>query len=134
MIFITSNDGRPLFTAFVNGISEKEQNNGGTITNYILGTSEVKNKGKENESKEYSSWFATLMGEAKRKNDSVPLKKGDRILIKSFKITNVSKKMDDGTYGKAYFNMKISDYDLAGENKSITNNFAVEDTNDELPF
>ena len=134
MIFITSNDEKPLFTAFVNGVNEKVLPNGGTIKNYILGTSEVKFKGQENESREYSSWFVTLIGNAKKKNEARPLQKGDRILVKGLKQTNVSKKLDDGTYSKAFLNISISDYDLAGENKSITNNFETEDSNDELPF
>ena len=134
MIFITSNDEKPLFTAFVNGVNEKVLPNGGTIKNYILGTSEVKFKGQENESREYSSWFVTLIGNAKKKNEARPLQKGDRILVKGFKQTNVSKKLDDGTYGKAFLNISISDYDLGEENKSVTNNFEIEDSDDGLPF
>lgn len=134
MIFITSNDEKPLFTAFVNGVNEKVLPNGGTIKNYILGTSEVKFKGQENESREYSSWFVTLIGNAKKKNEARPLQKGDRILVKGFKQTNVSKKLDDGTYGKAFLNISISDYDLGEENKSVTNNFETEDSDDGLPF
>lgn len=138
MIFVTSSDGKPLFTAFVNGINEKNLPNGGVITNYILGTSEVKFKGKENEKKEYSSWFTTLIGEAKKKNEVKPLQKGDRILVKGFKQTNVSTKSDDGTYGKAYFNMAISNYDLPEENKAVENkDFSASEpasSDDELPF
>lgn len=138
MIFITSNNEKPLFTAFVNGINEKILPNGGVIKNYILGTSETKFKGQENENKEYSSWFVTLIGEARKKNEARPLQKGDRILVKGFKQTNVSRKLDDGSYSKAFLNISISDYDLSEKNQSATNissnDFKEVDSDDELPF
>ena len=109
MIFVTRDKSeRPLFYAYVNDVREKSYPNGGKSTVYTLGTSEKK----KDDTKVYSSWFVTLMGNARKACEERPLEKGDNIAVYGFKQTNVSKKNDDGTYGKAYLNLMISDYEL----------------------
>lgn len=109
MIFITKQrEEKPLFTAYVNSIIERPSNNGGTMKTYALGTSEKK----QDESREYSSWFCGLIGNARKQCEQIPLNKGDRIAVYGFKQTNVSKKNPDGTYTKAFLNIAISDYVL----------------------
>lgn len=124
MIFITNE--RPLFSAFVNGIVEVKTKNGGIIKKVILGTSEKK----QDDTREYSSWFATLNGKAKQKNEENPLKKGDLIEIYSFKETNVSKKLENGEWGNPYFNMAIMDYKM----KDSYNKPTPSEESDENPF
>lgn len=132
MIFITNNE-KPLFYGYINGISEKILPNGSKITNYIIGTSELKNK--EKKEYEYSSWFFTLMGNARKKCEEVPLKKGDKIAVTSFKATNVSKKLEDGSYSKPYLKMVISDYyNPDGISKVEEQTFLNSTSDDELPF
>lgn len=109
MIFITRDHSeRPLFTGFVNGVTERTMQNGGTIKTYTLGTSEKK----QDDTRVYSSWFCTLMGNARKAAEYRPLVKGDRINVYGFKQTNVSQKNPDGTWGKAFLNVIISDYTL----------------------
>ena len=50
------------------------------------------------------------MGNAKRKEEE--LKEGVAIDVYSFKMSNVSKKNDDGTYSKAFLSIMISDFDI----------------------
>lgn len=112
MIFVTKeHDSKPLFRGYVNGISEHETKNGGKIKTYTIGTREKK----QNDTYEYSSWFAVMIGDARKKCDS--LKKGDMIDVYGFKQTNVSKKNDDGSWGRAFFNMAISDYVIHSNDK-----------------
>lgn len=119
MIFVTKDRSeRPLAYAYVNGVTVRALPNGGEITTYTLGTSEKKKDG----TKVFSSWFANVMGEARRQCEARPLEKGDNIAIYGYKMTNVSKKNDDGTFGKAFFNMTISDYILQEKNGSSSSN------------
>lgn len=106
MIFITSNE-TPLFRAYVNGVTEKELPSGGKITTIILGTSGKNTDG----TKKYSSWFVNLIGSARKENEVNPLQKGDIINVYSFKQENVSKKNEDGSFGKPFFNMSINMYE-----------------------
>lgn len=115
MIFITSKDDMPLFSGYVNQIFERTMGNGGKILTYKITTKEIKNKDKENETKEYSDWYCNLMGNARKKCEKNPLKIGDYIKVKSFKQTNVTKKIADDEY-KTYFNITISDYDIPNDN------------------
>lgn len=106
MIFITDKEHKsPLFRGYVNKVFEKEYN-GGKIHTYKIGTSEKKQDG----TKVYSSWFCGVMGEAKKKEDQ--LKEGAPIDVYGFKMTNISKKNEDGTWGKAFFNVTISDFEV----------------------
>ena len=106
MIFITDKEHKaPLFRGYVNKIFEKEYN-GGTIRSYKVGTTEKNQKGE----KVYSTWFCGVMGDAKKKEDQ--LKEGTLIDVYGFKMTNVSKKGEDGTWGKAFFNVTISDFEV----------------------
>jgi hypothetical protein len=106
MIFITDKEHKqPLFRGYVNKIFEKEYN-GGTIRSYKVGTTEKNQKGE----KVYSSWFCGVMGDAKKNEDQ--LKEGTPIDVYGFKMTNVSKKNEDGTWGKAFFNVTISDFEV----------------------
>lgn len=140
MIFVTSENGKHLFTGFVNKIIEKPLQTGGVIKTYLIGTSECKNYKdvKENNAKaeyESSNWFFTLMGSARKKCDANPLKVGDRIGVLGFKQTNAAKKLEDGTWGKSFLNMSISDYELMQGNQASTSTVTEESsTDDELPF
>lgn len=131
MIWITKkeHDGKPLFSGFVNGISERDTKNGGKVKTFTIGTSEKK----QDDSREYSSWFCTMIGNAKKNCGS--LEKGDRIDVYSFKQTNVSKKNDDGTWGRAFFNIAIADYVKHGESSgSSYGGGDSESPDDENPF
>lgn len=131
MIWITKkeHDGKPLFSGFVNNISERETKNGGKIKTFTIGTSEKK----QDDSRVYSSWFCTMIGNARKSCGE--LEKGDRIDVYSFKQSNVSKKNEDGTWGRAFFDMAISDYVKHGNENS--NGYAGDDSetpDDENPF
>ena len=107
MIFITDKEHKnPLFRGYVNKVLENTMPNGGTIKKYVIGTSEKDKDG----NKVYSSWFCTLIGDA-RKNEEL-LKEKTPIDVYGFKQTNVSKKNDDGSWGKAFFNIAISDFEV----------------------
>lgn len=102
MIFITRDyDDKPLFTGFINGVHQFE-NNGKTFTSYRIGTSEESRDGE----KIYSTWFASLMGDAAKYDGS--LEKGDRIEVYGFKISKPSVQRDDGTWDNDRLNMRIS--------------------------
>lgn len=128
MIFITSE--KPLFRAYVNGIVETTGKNGGIIKKLILGTSEKK----QDDTREYSSWFAILNGNARKKFDENPLTKGDLIEIYSFKETNVSKKMENGEYSNPFFNMAIMDYNVKDGNNTTVKPQEENKDEDENPF
>lgn len=98
--------------AYVNGVYKQELSNGGTIKKIQISTSEKK---KDTDERIYSSWFVTLGGEARKKDEAKPLEKGDRIVIKSIKFTNPSVKQPDGTF-KSFLNITIMDYDINGGN------------------
>lgn len=107
MIFITDKEHKnPLFRGYVNKVLEKTMPNGGTIKTYIVGTTEKDREG----NKVYSKWFCNLIGEA-RKNEEL-LQENTPIDVYGFKQTNISKKNEDGSWGRAFFNMSISDFEV----------------------
>lgn len=123
MIFITDKEHKaPLFRGYVNKVFEKEYN-GGKIKTYKVGTTEKNQKGE----KVYSTWFCGVMGDAKKKEDQ--LKEGTPIDVYGFKMTNVSKKNEDGTWGKAFFNVTISDFEVHSFEPRNT-----EEGNEDSPF
>ena len=95
------------------GTSEKDQQN-----NYIN-----------------SNWFATFVGKAREKIETVEAK--DRITILSGKVTNVSKKKEDGTY-VTYLNVVVFDFDKqapTGQTDKTDDVPVIEDSSeDDLPF
>lgn len=107
MIFITAQNDMPLFRARVNGVTEKQLPNGGKITTVILSTTEKDKDG----TPKYSSWFANMMGQARKSFEADPLQKGDYINVFSFKQTNVGKKNDDGTFDRPFFNLTLNNYE-----------------------
>ena len=107
MIFITAQNEMPLFRARVNGVTEKQLPNGGKITTVILSTTEKDKDG----TPKYSSWFANMMGQARKNFEADPLAKGDYINVFSFKQTNVGKKNDDGTFDRPFFNFTLNNYE-----------------------
>ena len=106
MIFITRK--YPYFDAKVNGITEKEMQNGGKIKTYRLSTRSKLQDG----TYRYSTWFAQLFGDAKQ--DADKLQDGSLIRVYGFKEENPSKKFDDGTFSKAnqFFNISICDFEV----------------------
>ena len=105
MIFITDKEHKaPLFRGYVNGVTERQGNNGGAIKTYRIGTQEKKQDG----TKVFSTWFCGVIGEAK-KNEEL-LKENTPIDVYGFKMTNVSKKNESGGYDKAFLNIMISDF------------------------
>lgn len=81
--------------------------NSGTYPKARITTSE-KNKDGEWDKSKTSSWFATFFGEAKEKASE--LDGTERIKITKGKITNISKKQDDGTW-KSYLNVIVFDFE-----------------------
>ena len=77
-----------------------------------------------------------MIGEARKKCSE--LNEGDMIDVYGFKQTNVSKKNDDGTFDRPFFNMSISDYEIhngGGGNKQKNNSSGSEEyPDDENPF
>ncbi|MEI6296242.1 MAG: hypothetical protein WCO84_01170 [bacterium] len=129
MIFITRDKtDKPLFTAYVNGITEKTLPNGGKIKHYILGTQETKKDG----TKVYSSWFCGLMGNARKQEEITPLEKGNLIKVYGFKQTNISRKNDDGSFGKAFLDIQINEYSLYEANNTVSGNSTTND--EDNPF
>lgn len=124
MIWMTAD--KPITYAFVNTVQTRE-NNGVTYTTYGIATSSKKQDG----TYENSTWWASLMGEARKKNDMRPLVKGDKIAITSLKLTNVAKKQPDGSWGKPFLNVAIGNYDLQGANGSSG---FIEGGEEEMPF
>ena len=78
-----------------------------------LGTSEKKQDG----TYENSNWFATFLGKAKDKVETLEPK--DRITIITGKITNVGKKQDDGKWIN-YLNVVVFDFEKQGEEGAST--------------
>jgi hypothetical protein len=103
MIFIT---GKNLIRGYINKVTEREMPNGGTVKSYKLGTREVKQDG----TKVFSSWWFSTMGEARKKEGQ--LEEGKLVDITSFKMTNVSKKNDDGTWSRPFLDMRVSNFEL----------------------
>jgi len=123
MIFVTENN--PTTRGYINKVTERDMPNGGKIKNYLFGTRETKQDG----TKVYSNWWFTTMGNA-RKNEA-QLEEGAFVEIKGFKMTNVSKKNDDGTWSRPYFNMSVCDFEVVG----ASNESSSEEGNDEdSPF
>ena len=88
-----------------------------------------------------SSWFATFVGKAVAKADSLEPK--DRITIHSGKIQNVSVKQSEATGQtkatyKNYLNVVIFDFTKQGENKvdeeSDEDSAPIVEESDEMPF
>jgi hypothetical protein len=96
----------PLFRGYVNGITEREGSNGGKIKTYRIGSQETLRDG----TKENSTWFCKLIGDAKKKEDQ--LQEGTPIDVYSFKETNVSRKNESGGYDKAFLNFLIVDFEV----------------------
>lgn len=126
MIFITAQNEMPLFRARVNGVTEKQLPKGGKITTVILSTTEKDKDG----TPKYSSWFANMMGQARKNFEADPLAKGDYINVFSFKQTNVGKKNDDGTFDRPFFNFTLNNYEKHSfdDNGSATNYAQLEDS------
>lgn len=116
MIFVSKDrTDAPLFTGYVNKIWERElPNNGGTIHTYSVGTRERL----PDHTKRYSTWSCELIGAARRKAESAPLQEGDRIAVYSMKMTNISKKTEEGKWGKPFLHVYINDYDVDEPNTS----------------
>lgn len=100
--------------AYVNKVYTQEMSNGGKIKKILLSTSEKK---KDSDERIYSSWFVTLAGEARKKDEQKPLDKGDVIKITSIKFSNPSLKQEDGTI-KSFLNVTVMDYDM---NENVSN-------------
>lgn len=130
MIFITEKDhSKPLFRGYVNKIFERQVKNGGVIKTYSIGTSEKKQDG----TKVYSSWYCTLIGDA-RKNEEL-LKEGTPIDVYGFKMTNVSTKQEDGTWSKPYLNINISDFEVHQfEQQQQQPTYTTTVADEELPY
>jgi len=110
MIFIT--EKYPTFRGYINGVNEREMPNGGKAKSFKIGTRETKQDG----TKVYSNWWFSTIGEAHKKEDQ--LTEGAFVTVTAFKMTNVSKKNDDGTWEKPYFRMQVSDFTVSGGNNS----------------
>lgn len=105
MIFVTRNrDEKPLFSGFVNAVTETDMPNGGKLKKFMIGTSERR----KDDTREYSSWPVVMIGNARTVCDE--LEKDTMIDVYSVKLTNTAKKNDDGTWGKNYLNVYINDY------------------------
>ena len=106
MIFISRNQLNQPIRGYVNKIFEHEGNNGGKIKHYAISTSEKSKEG----TKVYSTWYCMLIGEAKKKEDSI--RENMPIDIWGIKLTNIAKKDESaGTWSKPYFNAYISDFE-----------------------
>lgn len=94
-----------------------------------IGTSEKNQHGEY----ENSNWFATFVGKAKEKVEALEPK--DRITIVSGKVSNISKKMEDGKY-KTYLNVVVFDFEKQGEQHANNDDLppVVEEDTDEFPF
>jgi hypothetical protein len=78
-----------------------------------------------------SDWFGTFMGGAKDK--AKKLKGTERIKILKGKVTNPSKKMDDGSY-KHYLNVSIFDFEVIGSRSSPIEQEQESVEESEFPF
>lgn len=79
-----------------------------------------------------SNWFATFVGKAKNKAETLNAK--DRINILSAKISNVSKKQEDGSY-KTYLNVVVFDFEIhTFQNNQDSPPIVEESDENELPF
>jgi hypothetical protein len=97
-----------------------------------IGTSEKDQQGKYVN----SNWFSTFVGKAREKVEA--LEPRDRITITTGKITNISKKQEDGTY-KTYLNVVVFDFEMqsAPSGDAMDNPPKIEDSaeeDDDLPF
>lgn len=124
MIFVTKRrDESPIFYGYVNAVWGRELPNGNKVHMYSVGTSEKQRDG----SFRHSSWSCDLIGQARRNAEVRPLSKGDKIAVYSLKLTNVSRKKEDGTWDKPFLRVSINDYDLAGDNNFANNQSQEED-------
>lgn len=118
--------------AYVNGVYKQNTSNGGAIKKIQISTNEKK---RDSDERVYSSWFVTLAGEARKKDEARPLAKGDKIKITSIKFTNPSVKQEDGSF-KSFLNITLMDYELNGDNSTSTQTQAADNFNvdEDLPF
>ena len=77
-----------------------------------------------------SNWFATFLGTA-HKNVST-LNEKDRIKI-SGKVTNVSRKQDDGSF-KTYLNVVVNSFEKSDSKTGNMDTPPLVDSDDEVPF
>ena len=78
-----------------------------------------------------SSWFATFLGDAKQKTEM--LNGNERIKILKGKVSNIGKKMEDGSY-RNYLNVAIFDFELVVNRNSSDGWSDSSEPNDEIPF
>lgn len=116
--------------AYVNGVYKQNVSSGGTIKKIQISTNEKK---KDSDERVYSSWFVTLAGEARKKDEAKPLAKGDKIKITSIKFTNPSVKQEDGSF-KSFLNITLMDYELNGDNSATTQTTDDFNVDEDLPF
>lgn len=116
--------------AYVNGVYKRNVSSGGTIKTIQISTNEKK---KDSDERVYSSWFVTLAGEARKKDEAKPLAKGDKIKITSIKFTNPSVKQEDGSF-KSFLNITLMDYELNGDNSATTQTTDDFNVDEDLPF
>lgn len=107
IFFQKEREDRPVFTGFVNAITQRERNDKHWDV-YTLGTREKR----KDDTFIYSSWFCELGAKAREKCAMEPIEKGDKLKVYSMKLSNVSSKKPDGQYGKPYLRVVILDYDL----------------------
>lgn len=126
MIFPVRDYGeKPLFSAYINDIKENQYNNRSYVS-VILKTIETRQDG----TKEYSSWYARLIGDADR--NKADFKKGDRVNVFGFKIIQPDKQNEDGSWAEHRMYMSISRM-AVDEPKEDAFNSSYNDDN-ELPF
>lgn len=126
MIFVTKQRNEmPVFTGYVNATWERELPNGNKIPMYSIGTREKQRDG----GKRYSSWSCDLIGQARRDAEINPLKKGDKIDVYGVKMTNTSRKKEDGTWDKPFLRVSISDYAI-----STDGNVAPQSQDEDLAY
>ncbi len=111
MIFVThKRNEHPVFTGFINSVWERDLPGGGKIPMYNIGTGEKRQDG----TRIHSSWVCDMIGPARREAEINPPQKGDRISVYGVKLTNISRKNDDGTWEKPFLRVSISDYTVNG--------------------
>jgi hypothetical protein len=94
-----------------------------------IGTSEKDKEGNYDKAKN-SSWFATFFSVAAKKAEN--LNGDEKIKILKGKVTNTSKKLDDGTW-KNYLSVAIFDFEVLG-GKSSRSTHDEDEEDEPLPF
>ena len=109
MIFVThKRDEMPVFTGYVNSVWDRELPNGSKIHMYNIGTREKRQNG----DRVHSSCACDFIGNARREAEINPPQKGDMISVYGVKLTNTSRKNEDGTWEKPFLRISISDYTI----------------------